>query len=744
MKHKSFCIFSLLFVFSSFVYAQQNEIIIPVIKSPYYISSPKWDKKGESFSYTTNGNVYVRDFLSLELQNSFSAGDSQITNPFYASNSSLTYPNINYSINNNSLLVTYQKSALSDAETKEITLPETVKNAAVNKNLSLVAGLGIDGKAFVYDVADNSIKASFPYNSSTKDIYFTNDDNVILCDSHKNVSVYSVSGQKLKTFTCSSQINGFNISPDNENVIIYDVSGTLNFFNYATTKQYGYSPSFNTKNIEEVQLTNDSKRILIKTKDNLYATSVSDILYALNNIPPKIKQFYVNYNITSPKSMQSNITEFQSDNVQQLLKEETEYIISVKEKQDDVQNFDLQDPVKKGSDIALIPKAEDKFFPASPDEQPRTENFSNKTNVIQNSTTTKSFVSSASGENSAGNTLADNGLNTNANKNLAQSNVFTPTNSNTSAIGGTPGAGGIGGAGTAGSVGAGGASTAGSLSAGGASTGASSAGGTGSGGSGAGSDGAGGSGAGLGGAGGGTGSAGFNPQNTNNSGEINAGEDDTKKDKDSKTKKKEEQSLKELLKDIHEYEDEDIRTLFKDGHGLLFNIGAYKSLDPYPLTFMTLGSYRNYDLIRPFYFGGTLDLALSIPSNNFSFSYTDAEGNSLNNPFLVAFKVYAPIGFCIYPLRNSFEVFLELGFGMSFSGVWSGGIINNFLMTKLYPAFYTIFRTGVVWDFLNLSLVCSYDAILGFNYGIELGAIINIGGSRSIGNLILKKTVPAR
>ena len=159
---------------------------------------------------------------------------------------------------------------------------------------------------------------------------------------------------------------------------------------------------------------------------------------------------------------------------------------------------------------------------------------------------------------------------------------------------------------------------------------------------------------------------------------------------------------------------------------------------------MTLGSYRNYDLIRPFYFGGTLDLALSIPSNNFSFSYTDAEGNSLNNPFLVAFKVYAPIGFCIYPLRNSFEVFLELGFGMSFSGVWSGGIINNFLMTKLYPAFYTIFRTGVAWDFLNLSLVCGYDAILGFNYGIELGAIINIGGSRSIGNLIFKKTVPAR
>ena len=91
----------------------------------------------------------------------------------------------------------------------------------------------------------------------------------------------------------------------------------------------------------------------------------------------------------------------------------------------------------------------------------------------------------------------------------------------------------------------------------------------------------------------------------------------------------------------------------------------------------------------------------------------------------------------MYPLKNSFEVFCELGFGLSLSGIWSGGVVNNFLMTKLYPAFYTNFRTGVAWDFINLSLVCSYDAILGFNYGIELGAIINIGGSRTIGSMIM-------
>ena len=48
-------------------------------------------------------------------------------------------------------------------------------------------------------------------------------------------------------------------------------------------------------------------------------------------------------------------------------------------------------------------------------------------------------------------------------------------------------------------------------------------------------------------------------------------------------------------------------------------------------------------------------------------------------------------------------------------------------------------RTGVAWDFINLTFNLSYDAVTGIAYGVELGAIINIGGTRTIGSMIERK-----
>ena len=157
MKHKSFCIFSFLFVFSSFVYAQQNEIIIPVIKSPYYISSPKWDKKGDSFAYTTNGNVYVRDFLSLELKDYFSANSQNNLNPFINVKSSVNYPSINITTSGNKVSAQIQENASSNVENKTFEVPFNLKNAAINKSKKFLACLGIDDNFFVYDIKKKQI-----------------------------------------------------------------------------------------------------------------------------------------------------------------------------------------------------------------------------------------------------------------------------------------------------------------------------------------------------------------------------------------------------------------------------------------------------------------------------------------------------------------------------------------------------------------------------------------------------------
>ena len=182
MKKKYYHLFAIYVFFTFLVFPQKKEVIIPVIKSPYNISSPLWDKKGDSFAYSTNGNIYVRDFLSLELQNSFSENDSQITNPFSATNSSLTYPNVEYSIEKNKIIINSQKAALSKIESKEVNLPVYVKNIAINNNQDKIACLGIENNAFVYDIKKNEIVFEIPYNNSSKDIFFTNDNQIILSD----------------------------------------------------------------------------------------------------------------------------------------------------------------------------------------------------------------------------------------------------------------------------------------------------------------------------------------------------------------------------------------------------------------------------------------------------------------------------------------------------------------------------------------------------------------------------------
>lgn len=717
MKNKHFIFIFILCFFAVLLFAQQNEVIVPVIKSPYKISSLLWDKKGDSFAYTTNGNVYVRDFLSLELKDYFSANSQNNLNPFINVKSSVNYPSINITASGNKVSAQIQENASSNVENKTFEVPFNLKNAAINKSKKFLACLGIDDNFFVYDIKKNNVITTLPHNSTINDIFFTKNDTIVYCDSEKTVSEYSKNGQKLKTYTCSKTINGFTISPDNEDIVLFDNSGILHFYNFDSTKQYGYSPNFNTKNIQEVQLSKDSKKILIRTNDSLYVTSVSDILYAQDNIAPKIKTFPINYNISTLQSTQSNVTEFKSDNITQFINEDAEYITSTKEKKDGSQVFDLQDKPQKNSDISLIPKADDKYYPASEEQKSRTEYFTNKDDVINNGIVNKTLtktqdalVQEALQKNNSTNSDSklyseqkkiasnnkskiadDNPKNSSLNDTLNQTNKLTDNKeSNENLLNKINNSFGSGNNNTAGDVNSG--------------------------------------------------------KNEKSNG-VDKNNDTSEKKEDAKAKKetkkktnednKTEKTIKDLFKNIKEYDDENIKTMFKDGHGLMFNIGAYKSKAPFPVTFMTLGGYRNYDLIRPFYFGGTMDIALSIPSNNFSFSYTDAEGNHLNNPFLIAAKIYAPIGFCMYPLKNSFEVFCELGFGLSLSGIWSGGVVNNFLMTKLYPAFYTNFRTGVAWDFINLSLVCSYDAILGFNYGIELGAIINIGGSRTIGSMIM-------
>ena len=735
MKNKTAFFLLTFFLISAFLKAQENEIIVPVIKSPYQITSPQWDATGENFSYTTNGKVYVRDSSSLSLQDSFSSENEQNENLFSSVNSTKKFPDVNVSINKNKVILSTQDTASSQIQTKEISTPVILKEASVNKKRNKLACIDYNDNAFIYDIEKDSTILNLPQSASCKDIQFVDNDNFLFCDSNKTVSLYSTSGQKLKTYTNSNNISGFSISPDNDNLVIFDDKGVLNFYSIADGKQYGYSPKITSSNIQDISFSNDSKKILIKTNNSLYTTKVSDILYAQNTIAPSIKELPISYQLELTKN--DNVTEFNNDNIKNFVQDNNaEYITRTQEKDDDAHYFSMNERKTPDEQVAIIPFKEQEEFPSTvenPAENSGKTYYSNETSNLKESDYTPLSQKQTNVITTGGG--SENNIERNisgVNESGGNAGTISVSRGNGTSAGGSENRS-LGNSGD-------GNSSAGVAESGSGSTGVSN-----------------------------TESTNIenttslanavesdneienlssakntntqNKQNNENQKHVKTEEKQDTKQNDEKSKEKDDKNKKVMdkWKSIKEYNDENIKTLFKDGHGLMFNFGVCKSEGLFPLSLILPMGYKNYDLLRPFYFGGTLELDFSFPSSDFPYKYYDSIGEQMNSPFLVGFKLYAPIGACIYPLKNSFEVFGEFGLGIGFSGIWSGNVGNKMLLTKLYPAFFMNLRTGVAWDFINLTLNLSYDAVTGIAYGVELGAIINIGGTRTIGSMIERK-----
>lgn len=735
MKNKFLYFLITFFLISFYLKAQENKITIPVIKSPYPITSQQWDEKGENFSYTTNGKIYVRDFSTLSLKDSFTTDSELKENLFSSVNSKKVFPDVTVSISNDKVILNTQKNASSQIQTKEIVTPVTLKAVDINKNQDKLACIGYDDNAFIYDINNDSVIFKIPHNAFCKDIKFLDDDKFLYCDSNKTVSLFSSSGQKLKTFTNANNISGFSISPENENLVIYDDKGILNFYSIADGKQYGYSPKITSSNIQDISFSNDSKKILIKTNNSLYTTKVSDILYAQNTIAPSIKELPISYQLELTKN--DNVTEFNNDNIKNFVQDtNAEYITKTQEKDDDAHSFSMNERKTPDEQIAIIPFKEQEEFPSTvenPAENSGKIYYSNETANLKESDYTPLSQKQTNVITTGGG--SENNIERNisgVNESAGNAGTIRVSRGNGTSAGGSEN--------RSLEKSGDGNSSAGIAESGSGSTGVSN-----------------------------TESTNIenttslakavesdneienqssvkntktqNKQNNENQKQVKTEEKTDTKQNDEKSKEKDDKNKKVMdkWKSIKEYNDENIKTLFKDGHGLMFNFGVCKTEGLFPLSLILPMGYKNYDLLRPFYFGGTLELDFSFPSSSFPYKYYDSIGEQMNSPFLVGFKLYAPIGACIYPLKNSFEVFGEFGLGIGFSGIWSGNVGNKMLLTKLYPAFFMNLRTGVAWDFINLTLNLSYDAVTGIAYGVELGAIINIGGTRTIGSMIERK-----
>ena len=151
------------------------------------------------------------------------------------------------------------------------------------------------------------------------------------------------------------------------------------------------------------------------------------------------------------------------------------------------------------------------------------------------------------------------------------------------------------------------------------------------------------------------------------------------------------------------FEQEDIKTYYKDGHGILADVGIKTQKKPYLFDLSLTTGYYNYDILQPFYFGGIISGSIGFPVSDFPYKY-HTESETINNPVYVDLFFGIPIGFSIYPWKNSVELYAEIDNGLGLVKLWNGGFGQNSVAGKFYPIYELKVKIGAAWDFINLSL----------------------------------------
>ena len=681
-------LFSLLFCKTN-LFAE--EFVVPTITSPYSIDNARFDSTGNYFSYEVANKSYIRNSQSLLLEDFFDKNQITQINPFVNIQNRKDYPATNINVKGKNITIETLEKANSQISTKTISnLPVNIKKASTNKAQTYIAFIGNDNNCYIYDIKTNSQISKISCSSESSDVILTNKNKILFSDNSKSVAVYNINGKKEKQFNSSSTIKGFTLSDDEETLITHNDKGIINYYNTQSTKQIGYVPNFGSKKIKDVALSKDSKRLLITGKDNkLYIVKTQDVLYSENTIAPVSKQFPINYNSKDPNKQNSGITEYLIDEtLNNVIEKNPEYITSTNEKKLESQKFKLSE--KKTDDPVVIGKQpEQADFPSSIEQKSKDYTFSNQSDKILENKEITHHTQYPQDYSAPLNIQEDN---TEEKSKITETKILSKTYPSTT-------------------------------------------------------------------------------QNEANNeltdeekkalakaekearklakakekeaaAEAKKKEAEEKKaakeaEKSEKQKEREEkQKNKMTIKEF--FEQEDIKTYYKDGHGILADVGIRTQKKPYLFDLSLTTGYYNYDILQPFYFGGIISGSIGFPVSDFPYKY-HTESETINNPVYVDLFFGIPIGFSIYPWKNSVELYAEIDNGLGLVKLWNGGFGQNSVAGKFYPIYELKVKIGVAWDFINLSLCGNYDIMKGVSFEIQLGCIINIGGTRTIGSLTQEK-----
>ena len=337
MKKKQFIAINLLLILLC-IPAAAEEIIIPMIKTPYPVKTVGWSKDGYKFAYPEDRRVLIRR-----------ATDYALLQTIYTANGTIDFihfPQETMGDNFDQLATLSKNNILETRILPNTNVINTVKlnhDAAstvlsASRNGNYIATGSSDGvvnlflqnymtktllqyplkgeetgpvkymdfspdnknlivayknnMALLWDVASKKIITRLPYNNEMESpiIFDSDSKKFFTAKAKRTVGMYDLEGNEIKKISTKAQIKSLTLSADGKSLIVLATNNMFYFYNIETAKLEKYIPAFNKSPLTSYAFSNSNKKLLIGHDDGtIYVIRTEDFLLNPGEKPPAYK-----------------------------------------------------------------------------------------------------------------------------------------------------------------------------------------------------------------------------------------------------------------------------------------------------------------------------------------------------------------------------------------------------------------------------------------------------------------------
>ena len=357
-KTKSLAVYILIFLFfgalggsfSGFAGLHAQELVIPMVKTPFPVHGATWNKDGTIFAYTEENNIVVRDGNEYSLLQSIQTdkgdlrfmeftkvtegnGDQLATLSDQNSLEVRILPNekpvnaavvneeesptaMAYNWNGNYIatadtgnaIYIYMQNYMTETliERKSQVLNHIATSLSFSPDNKYLAVGCEDNQIYILDVSSGKVlySMSYPNEMNITPIFTADSKGIIYPIKKKKIIVTDFYGNVTRTIKAKKQIVSLYLAPDGDTLVLNCEDNVFYFYSIETGKYLGYIPRYSPAKLTCYAFDNNAKKLLQGYADGcIYILDVDETFLYPGETPPKFK-LYVADDSTSMKGQQ--------------------------------------------------------------------------------------------------------------------------------------------------------------------------------------------------------------------------------------------------------------------------------------------------------------------------------------------------------------------------------------------------------------------------------------------------------